>query len=301
MRDTKLWPLAERAARVVADQYEPAVPGVAAQFGLDIGALYNFLLVAAVFEPAPITIERLRVRAPYASPKLFAERLANIAAAGFLRPVDRDGYLLTEKGNQAIKMAIQVIYGRLAQWNPLPAKNAARLAALLWKIVEASLAAPEPPGHWCIAHSRKMDPGLGAADMILIDQFLSDLAAYRDDAHLASWQGCGIDGAAWNALTCLWRESPLTLDDITSRLMRRGYDKNDYAARLEELVREGWVGHTGEVFSILPPGYEVRQAAESKTDEYFYGPWECLSDSELRETESLLNIIAGWIEGERTP
>ncbi len=295
MKITTLWPLAERAARVVAGQYESSISGVAAQFGLDITLLYGFLLVVKIFEPDPITVERLRVRAPYASPKLYAERLANTAAAGFLRPVGRHGYVLTEKGNQVINKSIQVIYGRLAQWTLLPAERLARLVTRLWKLVEASLAASEPPGHWCIAHSRKLDPGPGAAEMVRIDQYLSDLAAYRDDAHLASWQDYGIDGAAWDALTCLWRESPLSLDDITNRLKRRGYDKNDYAARFEELMHKGWVGQTGEVFSILLPGRDVRQAAENLTDEYFYRPWECLSDPDFNELEDLLTNLASSV------
>ncbi len=298
MEITKIWSLAERAAQVVSDQYEPAIPAIASQFGLDLSLLYNCLLVAKIFEPDPITVERFRVRAPYASPKLYAERLANAAAGGFLRPVQQDGYMLTEKGSQVIKASLQAIYGCLANWSPLPAEKQARLAGQLWTLVEASQAAPEPPGHWCIAHSRKLDPGRQASEMVKIDQYLSDLAAYRDDAHLASWQDCGVDGPAWDALTCLWRQSPLTLDKIYTSVKRRGWEKTDYAPRLEGLVHKGWVERRGEAFSITSSGREVRQAAESLTDDHFYRPWKCLSDEELEELKELLSSIVNSAEGE---
>ncbi len=292
MNYKNLWKLAEQVIQVLGDEYEPVIPGIASQLGLETTVFYSCLLTAKIFEPEPITIERLRVRNPYASPKLYTERLSNAAVRGFLRPVEQDGFLLTEKGERAIRSAILAIYGCLTQMSPLPAKKLGWLAALLWKLVEASLAAPEPPGHWCLAHSRIMDPGLEAPIMVRIDQYLSDLAAYRDDAHLASWKDSGVDGPAWDALTCLWRESPLFLEDIFSKLKRRGWEKADYALRLDQLIQKGWVSQDGLTFTILPGGKEIRQQAENLTDEYFYRPWKSLSDDEMNELEDMLNNIA---------
>ncbi len=291
MEIKNLWPLVERTIRVVAGQYEPAIPGAIAQFGLDPALLSRCLLAAKTFEPDPVTVERLRVRAPYTSPKLYAEQLANAAAAGFLRPVEADSYILTVKADQAITASFQTISDCLARWSPLPAKQLARLAALLWKLVEASLAVPEPPVHWCLAHSRRLDPGSGAAHLVRIDQYLSDLGAYRDDAHLASWQGLGVDGPAWDALTCLWHESPLSPDEIATKLKRRGWNRSEYESRLEALALKGWVDRTGNVCKISPAGSMVRQQAEDRTDDFFCRSWECLSKNGLEELEILLNRI----------
>jgi hypothetical protein len=76
----------------------------------------------------------------------------------------------------------------------LPESDLKRLASLLGRLVEANLTTPESPGKWCLRIARNFDPGVEAPVMARLDQYLSDLSAYRDDAHLASWRSYGVSG-----------------------------------------------------------------------------------------------------------
>ena len=140
-------------------QYNPVLEAAAAQHGLAAPSWYAWLLPALAFEPDALSTAKLRVRSPYVAPQLYEEHLANAAAAGFLRCVDRDGYMLTIKGHQAVQAMLEAGDECMAQLLPMPLDRMEVLADLLQRLVDASLAAPEPSGRWCLAYSRKIDRG----------------------------------------------------------------------------------------------------------------------------------------------
>jgi len=117
---------------------------------------------------------------------------------------------------------------------------------------------------------------------------LSDLAAYRDDAHLASWQPHPIEGHAWEAFTYLWRGEAITLDGLYQKLERRGYSRDEYRQAVEDLMKRGWVAERAEGYQVTTLGKEIRQTAEETTDRYFYAPWSCLSQEETKDLRTLL-------------
>ena len=59
-------------------------------------------------------------------------------------------------------------------------------------------------------------------------------------------------------------------------------------------MERGWVSEEAGIFEITDPGREIRQAAEGRTDDYFYLPWSCLSQV---ETEELRNLLRCFHEG----
>lgn len=288
---SEFWPLALKAIRALEEHYAQAMQDKAAQHGLETPG-YFWMLAAESFEPQPVTPALLRVRTPYTAPRAYAERMANAAARGYFRPVGKDGYLLTLKGHTAVHAVVQAAYDCMSGLVPLPPEKLERLADRLRRLVATCSAAADPPGTWCIAHSRKNDPGAMAPVVVRIDQSLSDLAAFRDDAHLASWRDLGVDGPAWEALSLLWEQKgPLSLDELFDRLKRRGWEKEDYRLRLDELTDRGWVEQKGEAYAITSSGDGVRRKAEAQTDRFFYGPWSCLEGSELEELKSLLEAL----------
>ncbi len=288
---SELWPLALKAMRALEEKYTQAMQEKAAQVRLETLG-YFWMLAAESFEPEPVTPALLRVRNPYMAPQAYVERMANAAARGYLRPVGRDGYLLTLKGHTTVHAVVQAAYDCMSGLVPLSPEKLERLADRLSRLVAACSAAADPPGTWCIAHSRKNDPGVNAPVVERIDQYLSDLAAFRDDAHLASWRDLGVDGPAWEALSLLWEQkAPLSLDALFDRLKRHGWEKEDYRLRLEALSGRGWVERQGEEYAITLAGDGVRSNAEAQTDRFFYGPWSCLEDSELAELRSLLDSL----------
>jgi hypothetical protein len=284
---TTLWPVALEALQALGRHYGPEMDRVAAE--LKLPEWYGWLLPALVFEPEPTSATRLRVRSPYTSARLYHERLTNATKQGFMVLLDEaeGAYRLTELGKRAAECVIRAAYTKMAMLQPMPSDELERLAGFLRRLVMSCLEAPEPPGKWCIAHSRKTDPGDNAPVLVRVDQYLSDLAAYRDDAHLAAWQPYCIDGHAWEAFTYLWRGQATTLNEIFQKLERRGYSRDEYSQALEDLIRRGWV-EGKEVYQITTLGKEIRQTAEETTDRYFYAPWSCLTEAEMEDLRDLL-------------
>jgi hypothetical protein len=123
---------------------------------------------------------------------------------------------------------------------------------------------------------------------VQIDQYLSDLAAYRDDSHLAAWRIHDIEGHAWELLTVLWREGAHNIDDLFQRLPQRGYLSEETHAALAGLVDRNWVRYEEGNYKLTDLGEEVRNDAEADTDRFFYRPWSCLSVQEITALEQLI-------------
>jgi hypothetical protein len=161
--------------------------------GVDFVALHtclSWLLAALMFEPEPLSAGLLRTRAPYTSARLFEKRLENAVRKGFLALVAgmANEYRLTQLGIRAAENLIAAMHAKMATLQPMSPNDLERLAGLLHRLVLSCLVAPEPRGKWYILRYRRMDPGEDASVVALIDQYGGDLAAFRDDAHLASWQ-----------------------------------------------------------------------------------------------------------------
>jgi hypothetical protein len=95
------------------------------------------------------------------------------------------------------------------------------VANTLGRLVRVCMIHGEPISKWSLIYSRRLDGSPEEAWAAKIDQYLSDLAAYRDDAHLASWLPHHVSGHAWDVLTQLWREGSMSFEAITDRIARR--------------------------------------------------------------------------------
>lgn len=296
MNPVGLWATALEALQALGKHYGPEMDRTATE--LNLPEWYGWLLPALVFDPEPISATRLRVRSPYTSARLFDERLANAARQGFLTSVAEmeSEYRLTDLGRRAAERVVGAAYEKMAMLQPMPSTELERLAELLLRLVKSCLIAPEPPGKWCISHSRRTDPGTNASIVVRVDQYLSDLSAYRDDAHLAAWQPYHIEGHAWEAFTFLWRGEATTLDGLCQKLERRGYSQDEYEQAIGDLVKRGWVVERAGEYQVTTLGKEIRQTAEETTDRYFYAPWSCLSLEETEDLQTLLICLRDGLE-----
>lgn len=284
-----LWPLLWETLQALTARYGPAIDRAAEAVGIPFGQWYGWLMAARIFEPDPVSAARLGVRAAYTNPALLQARLEQGVQLGLLTPTGPGEYHLTNAGHAAVQGLIAAAYAAMASLQPLPAADLDRLLALLRRLVEASLAASEPPGKWCLRVARHYDPYGKAGPVPQLDQYLSDLAAYRDDAHLASWRPLGVSGQLWETLTHLWRGDLITLEDLCARhCAYRGYSCESYAAVLEELIARGWAVGQHDAFRLTEAGRAVRDEAEALTDRYFFAAWQRLSEAELAELRDLL-------------
>ena len=287
MNKNELWTLAQEATQALGVRYGPAMEKTAAAAGVESPA-WHLLLPALLFEPDPVSAEQLRVRMPYNAATSYNERLAQLEQWGLLVPVNESQYCLTDTGYALVRRIIEAAYATMAALQPMPEAELEHMAALSLRIVESSEAAPEPPGKWSIILSRRIELGEDAPAVVRIDQYLSDLNAYRDDAHLAAWQPHNISGSAWEAFTLLWRDEAATLEELCLKLAHRGFERAAYAEALSDLIGRGWIEQDEDRYQVTKVGQSIREVAEQTTEHYFFVPWACLSKNELGMLKELL-------------
>ena len=284
-----MWPLIWGTLESLTAHYGPAIDREAEDIGIPYGEWYGWLMAASIFEPDPVSAARLCVRAAYTNPELLEQRLQTGIRLGLLMPSGNAEYRLTVSGHDAVRRLIAAAYGAIRDLMPLAEPEMQVLLALLRRLVEASLAAPEPPGKWCLHIERHYDPQGNAGWMPQLDQYLSDLVAYRDDAHLAAWQPYGMGGQHWETLTHLWEGDYCTLEELCAKhCVRRGYSCESYAAVLDDLIARGLASQQGDTFRLTEAGQALRDAAEAITNRYFFAPWAGLSAAEMSDLRRLL-------------
>jgi hypothetical protein len=289
MITSDLWPLALEAWGQLRTLYGPVMAQAAgSDAGFPLGAYYGWILPALGLDPEPISARKLAAWAPFTALALDESRLAASAELGFLRRAEAGDYYLTQAGRAAAQRVTTAAYDFMRTLQPLPSEGLSQLFDLLRRVVEACLAAPEPPGQWHLRLSRRTDPGEQAPVVARIDQLLTDLNAYHNDASLAVWQPYGVSGAAWEAFGHLWRGDSYTLDELYARLSYRGHSRETYADALLEVIARGWVVESGEGYLVTQAGQEIREGAGEATARYFFAPWACLDEGELGELGKLL-------------
>jgi len=131
-----------------------------------------------------------------------------------------------------------------------------------------------------------------------IEQAISCLVGYRDDAHLAAWQPSGLSATALETLTFLWRGEADSLDTVCERLAHRGHPRRVYAEALAELRERGFIEGSEDAPRLTEAGRAFRDRVEADTDRYFFAPWVCLDDAEKVELADLLTRLRDGLRGE---
>jgi DNA-binding PadR family transcriptional regulator len=168
-----------------------------------------------------------------------------------------------------------------------------RLADLLKRVVAAIEEAPVPAEKFNFHISRATTPDDRETAVSHIDQYITDINVYRDDAHLAAWRSSGITGQAWEALSYIWRGDANTAAALAKTLSTRGYDAADYEAALQDLAARGWVSEVDDSYQITATGKKVRDEAEEQTERNFLVGWATLNAD---ETVALKNLLTQFKE-----
>jgi len=284
---TELWTLMQETFQSLMPFYHLSMRQAIAASGAPDNWFY--LSLARGSEPEALTMERLQALAPYAAPGATAPRIEQLVEQGLLEPAAPDAYRLTDQGRAAVEGIFDAAHQCLETVQPLPAGRMERLHLLLARLVQATLDAPEPAEKWALALSRWTDPGEQAPAAARLDQYLTDLYRYRDDAHVAAWQPHDIAGHAWEALTFIWRGDAGTAAELAEQLQPyRAYSAEDYEQALADLVSRGWVVEEDGSCKLTDEGKKVREQAEADTDRHHFVGWSALSPAELAELYDLL-------------
>lgn len=257
---------------------------------------WNFLLLAAGHEPMPLTLEVLYRVYPYTARPAIDEVVQDHVDEGTLRPDGKGGYCLTEEGRAVCSRFFQAAREAMDQIGFLPARKSTRLRQLLQRLVQSAEEAPDPASKYALRASRWSDPGEEATAATHIDQYITDLHFLRDDAHIAAWMPSGLDGAAWEALTLIWRDEAHSAAELAEQLSTHRHSVDDYARVLQDLARRQLIEERDGTFHVTDEGRRMREEAEEKTDALFYAPWSALDDEELAEVDQLLTMVRDQLQ-----
>ncbi len=236
-----------------------------------------------------MSIASFQRRDPYSNPVGFAQAIEMLAREGWVELAGEGQYRIPERARSATRQMIEAGYGALGQIKLLGAHDASRLLAFLTRLVEASRQAPEPPHKWALLRRFRVADE-ASPTIARIREAVMDLFGYRDDSHISAWRPWGVPGPAWNAFTLLWQGEATSPTQIAERAAFRGYVVDEYAHAIQTLLTRGWVEAASEpgAYRVTAQGKELRDGVERLTDAYFYAPWSCLNEHEIRELRDLL-------------
>lgn len=293
MDDKALWELMQNARIKLEVSYRSALEQLVSETNLS-NREGMMLLAALTFEPEGITPSHLLVRGPYTSSEQYINWLNHAAGLGyFLTMVDGE-FHLTSKGRNITLEYIKSARDAMVSVDPLPLSDSERLAELFERLVLKCLETQPPPDRWSIRLSFKLMPD-SDPPMPFIEQALSCLSAYRDDAHLAAWQSSSLSATALETLSLIWRGQVNSLDEIIERLSFRGHPKKVYVNAVDELIARGFVSGNRKLLRLTDEGKLFRDQVEATTDQYFYLPWSCLTRSEKEDISGLLNRLCNGL------
>lgn len=239
-------------------------------------------------ESKPVPITHIHRRQPYTSIDRQFEIYNTLAEEGLLEVVEKGSYLLTEQGRQLIEGFFQIAHEDLAPVDVMPGEKTKRLEKLLSKVVKSTLEAEEPAEKLVLKSSRWTDPGEDASAVAKIDQYVTDLIRFRDDAHYAAWRRLEVDGKTWEAFTQVEQGEADDSSSLAERLSNRGYSEEDYADSLQNLGEKGWLEEVDNKWQPTSKGKQIKEKVENETDRLFFASWNVLGEEELTELAELI-------------
>lgn len=285
-----LFQLCGEAVRAISTRYNDAMQHEIDAAEID-GQDWALAFLVRGTEPHAMTPEQLRAQTPYVAHSKLTAETAGAIERGILAADAAGGLMLTQRGRDLLANSFGAVHKAMVGYAPLPEPALERLAALLLRLVEATLAAPAPADKPAIIASRRTDPGAQSAAGARIDQYLTDLMRFRDDAHQAAWRPHGVDGPSWELFTFIWRGDADTAEALAEKLARRGHSMSEIGQALAGLVQRGWLIEQAGVYHVTGQGCVLREQAEELTNRTFYAPWEQLGAGEIDELRDLLTRL----------
>jgi hypothetical protein len=289
MNDHTLWKLMRETWIKFEESFDPAIKPIVSRSKLSLRE-WMLILAALTFEPEDTTPSHLLVRGPYTSSDRYLAGLEKAAETGYLYRVAAGRYRLSQSGRTAAEEFINVARDAMASAALLPEQESIILAHLLERLVYNCLATSPPPDTWSIKLSYKLLPAIDKS-MPFIEQAISCLSAYRDDAHLAAWCSSGLSANAMESITLIWRGQAGSFDELTNKVAFRGHPEMVYLDALSELRTRDYISGSRNNLRITSEGKLFREQVEEKTDRYFFHPWTCLTEGEKDQIAEILPKI----------
>lgn len=264
-----------------------ALDKAVAAFNLEPGDM-TWLWAIALFDAEPFsTAAYMRIR-PYGSARINETRFASAVERNILSVNTQNEFRATEKGKELIVKFMRTADESITHLQPIPSAKLQKLADHGKRLVEASLATPEPPSRFgMIRYYKNIHPGQDAQRLRLVLHYVASLSQYRDASHLAAWQDHNLAGHVWSALTSIWRREANTLEALHEEMGTSVFTRGEILEAVHNLKQRGWIEDESGTYQTTVEGGKLRQEAEDVTDRLFFAPWVCLNEAELEELSEL--------------
>ena len=274
------------------DEYPmTAMMNVVAELNLSPGWL-TWVAAGFLLGEEAITTEKCMRLFPYGLTQTNEGRFASAVQQGYLTVNDKGEYRLSDSGLEVLKKIGRAVDASADHLDPMPKEGAQKLVDYLTRLAGASFIMPEPPAKWLISYKRRnMRPVEGSCLLRYVIYYYDQIAAYRDDMYVATWQAHGVEGHTWEMLDQLVQGDVLTHADLYTKVKGRGVTEEIHVRDVKELIGRGWVEEGSGVYQITSAGKQVRAEVEAETERLFFAPWSCLNESELEELASLTSKL----------
>jgi len=285
---TKFWPLMYSVVQDFWSITEPHIEDAAIRNDLPIELyLYSELGLDR------FSIHDFQKRDPFSNPEQFERLFVRLNLKGWIEPMSDGSFRVTDKARETARFLIQAGDVQLSDFSAMPDQDLKRLLLLLKQIVLESCLMPEPPGKWAILKRfRVADEQFPL--IMQIREYLMDLFAYRDDAHLsASRPYFNEAGIVWIVLGALEKGDAVNAGQMAEKMAVRGYEAEEYEIAIQAALELGWVqpGDRPDKYCLTGEGRTLRERAEQDTNEYFYAPWSVLTREEITDLHDLLTRL----------
>ena len=287
------WEITEKALIAIVKPIKSAAQAALHETGLHVaGTHWTYLILATAIAPEPVTVARYYRYQAYISPDRIAGALQILSAHGFLRPAGSGAFVASRRAIASIDQVTQAQRAMFAAMDVGSESELERAIALLSRIYTAIEQVDAFPTHsFDDAKMRSITPQQPLVEQVA--RYLSHLASYRTDCHLAAWCTHTDDGRLWDALTFVWRDDAHSAAELAAAAGNRGYSETDYADALHSLVEMGWLMEESQGrYGVTESGRSLREEAEAETEHNFSIVWDGLDADEREELLELLIVFS---------
>lgn len=250
--------------------------------------------IALEYEPDTVSAKKQYIRTPYANLPVTEQWYQEYADNGLFIAQGGGEYYVAPKVRSLVKQYIWQLEQTIMEIEVLSPDELYQLEMALAKVIKAALTSthPEP---YAVRLNHNSNPSIGAPSILKVFQYLTDLGAWGDDAHLAAWQHHKIDGIEWETFGYIWEAQKTTAATITEDdAGYRGYGLEDYTNALVALVKRGWIENdpaNADSYRVTDTGRSVGEESDTATLQNYFAPFEILSDADREDVwESLTHL-----------
>lgn len=284
----KFWPLMHSIIQKFWGITEGSIEEAAAQNDIPIELYLYSELGLSTFSR-----QNFQKRDPFSNPEQFEKNFALLNMKGWIEPVPDGDFEVTEQARESVRKIIRAGDEHLLDFGAMPESDLERLASLLKQLIAESKITGEPPEKWAIFKRFRVANELSPL-IVQIREYLMDMYAYRDDAHLsAARPHFNEAGIVWLVLGALWKGNAGNAEQMAESMPFRGYEVEDYDIAIQAAMEIGWAepADRPEAFRLTQKGKELREEVERLTNEYFYAPWSVLVQDEMEQLYDLLTTL----------